>query len=169
MISADHFLDSGDGTAWMLLRRCPDPAAGSAAHWGGGHPCVYGCKALDRPCGTCEGDKYLDNEMVMGVTCDDCDGTGRHTFPVEVSFGPMTRGARIHRAHVVPGVVLPIDGQTDRNDAYICHFPEAEDRFVRYPEGWWGDIELDEEIVTLPVAAEPGIWAVLLQLHKETS
>ena len=162
----DHFLDNGDGTAWMLLRRCPDQRAGSAAHT---HCQLFGVWA-ERPCRTCEGvgEVWSGHFGPETVACYDCDGTGRRTFPVEVSFGPMTRGARIYRAHVVPGMVLPIDGDPDRNDAYICHFPEDEDQFVRYPPGWWGS-ELDDEIVTLPNAAKPGMWAVLLQLHGETS
>jgi hypothetical protein len=80
----------------------------------------------------------------------------------------MTRGARIHRVHVVPGMVLPIVANSkDWEWGNTNHIDLMGSTAIlrTNTEGFCQD----DEIVTLPAAAKPGMWAVLLQLHGETS
>ena len=102
MIPADYWLDNGDGTAWIVF------AEGSVfdQHF-------TGIRGDDRPCDTCDGGGYPNHELPI---CPDCDGTGRHTFTVEVACpctlgrsGSMPdcggTGIRTHRVSVVPDMV----------------------------------------------------------------
>jgi hypothetical protein len=157
VIAADHWHDNGDGTAWMVAAE-PHAAALSAAlvceKCGGDGVALEG------------GDDHDCRDCVDGcfVECCDCDGTGRHTFAVEVSFGPMTRGARIHRVHVAPGVVLPIVNYGEHSivGRYVATNVESPAFYFVQNE----EFPVSSERITLPPAAKPGMWAVLLQLHE---
>jgi hypothetical protein len=155
MIPADHFLDNGDGTAWI------------ATHGGLG---IDLFDSFDRPCDTCDGLKVIElrpygrgNER----RCPDCDGTGRHTFTVEVEWvdGQRTPPQRF-RVSVVPGMVLPI---VDQYDETYDGMPSLEcrdegDIFWLYDQAYC-DAPMNSDVepieVTLPPAAAPGMWAVL--------
>lgn len=166
MIAADRFHDNGDGTAWLLPRRCPDDRAPQGAHWWRGDPCVFGYRALDRPCDTCdEHDPGWDHYG----KCPDCID-GRHTFDiaVECSMYPPDECPHRFRASVVPGMVLPlvaIDTHCIVGPPYIIQTQPS--------RRWWGmdngsfpcqQIDGPDDI-TLPPAAEPGMWAVKLRIE----
>jgi DnaJ-class molecular chaperone len=80
MIPADCFHDNGGGGAWLVVHECD-----------GNHPegenrfCDLACKSLDGPCGTCNGHGRIIHSSGVAPFCSDCDGTGRHTFTVEVA------------------------------------------------------------------------------------
>jgi hypothetical protein len=75
MIPANHISFNDDGSeAWVVY------ATGYEADV---------CKLLDRPCDTCGGNwqdymEPLDRDGSVVSPCPDCDGTGRHTFTIEV-------------------------------------------------------------------------------------
>jgi hypothetical protein len=176
MVPVDHWRDNGDGTAWAVISS--HAAALSAAlvceQCGGDGLALEG------------GDDHDCRDCVDGcfVECCDCDGTGRHTFQVEAQtcnlrcdrcgasaslpFGMQCAEHRpemiveAHRVHVVPGMVLPIKHPTEpralpnvvlgSDGLAVVHRAD-----VRYGGTEWA---------TLPAAAKPGMWAVLLQLHE---
>jgi hypothetical protein len=110
------------------------------------------------------------------ATCPDCDGTGRHTFTVEVEASAADQAAGlatvdVFRVSVVPGMVLPIYGE-DEPDENIADGQN----FVIYNYGV-GDFDLFmwspsihfwicEQSITLPSAAAPGMWAVKLVVRQ---
>ena len=166
MIPADQIAFDGDTAWWVKNKPTYDGADGATL------------TSLDRPCDTCDGtganqpDEDYDDINLAWATDDDtaelydctggCDGTGRHTFTIEVSFGVMTRGFRIHRVSVVPGMVLPI--VADADDLPDCPpLIEMDDGGVRFFDE--GVVETnDAEPITLPPAAAPGMWAVKLRI-----
>jgi len=115
--------------------------------------------------------------------CPDCDGTGRHTFTIEVAceacgdrhdhpIGNSSGGATF-RVSVVPDMVLPIydhdellDGAVSLPRDWAPHIdimggePLLCTRCEKYSEDW------DEDRITLPPAAAPGQYAVKVQLHQ---
>jgi len=172
-IPADHWLDNGDGTVWWVLM--PIDRVQLAAKEAD----------IDRPCDTCDsgdlrpaGWLYIRGEGWQ--LCPDCDGTGRHTFTVEVERPiPMLNAnpdrpditsneIRTYRVSVVPGTVLPIfdlDGSDGNNEANIM-WDDVDGSFLYYPAGWYDDRDLGEQTVTLPSAAAPGMWAVKLAVQS---
>jgi hypothetical protein len=134
MIPAADFHLNGDGTAWWRVQgmigaplvKFPDGFMDARTAFDGpcdacqGRPwfletscCGYRTEVTQRGLWSeCDDIRtsfldFVDGHERVGVItkCPDCDGTGRHTFTIEVSFGPMTRGARILRVHVVPGKI----------------------------------------------------------------
>lgn len=161
MIPASHISFNDDGTAWYiphheLWKRNPHFIED---YW----------KRLDRPCDNLCGD--------IGESCDDCIN-GRHTFTIEIdgwydeaagAFVGAVRGNRTLRVSVVPDVVLPIyDECPDEKPAdHICHAWAGGQQSAE----WWYHRSFDytdwtERQITLPPAAEPGMWAVQLQVHS---
>ena len=120
MIPLTSWADQGDGTAWRVFDEIP--LWDLAVH----------LRRLDRPCDACFG-KGTFRERRRGMSgdynCLECDGTGRHTFPVTVErAGPRganiaslntTTGKTTYRskllAAITPGMVLPIVEGDDRN------------------------------------------------------
>ena len=169
-IPADHWHANNDGTAWLIAQRCRDDRAPQEAHWGVGHPCVYGCRALDRPCGTCDG------RGIAAVTsrgedgydaCPDCID-GRHTFEVEIdrsstliNFPPGTTMTQTLRVSIVPGMVLPIvelvTGGECPDSPHVC---------LPFDQWCFYDGDVSEEDIALPPAAKPGMWAVKLAVQS---
>ena len=179
-IPADHWHANNDGTAWLIAQRCRDDRAPQEAHWGVGHPCVYGCRALDRPCGTCDG------RGIAAVTsrgedgydvCPDCID-GRHTFTVEVAcdfcngntpppnvvappcWKCAGRKSGAHRVSIAPGMVLPVQADPSPGSAKIGFDGVSFWHYNTTTEPW------THERVTLPPAARPGMWAVKLAVQS---
>jgi len=174
MTVADHIHFNDDGTAWWVI---DGPGLRSSDI-----DSVRYLSDYDEPCDTCGGEGVvddLDNDGAV-VTCEWCDGTGRHTFTVEVScMGDtercryvMTEHEHTIRVSVVPGMVLPIhdrdnllDGDTALDHDWQPHITVSADqallcvRDARYTDDW------DERAITLPPAAKPGMWAVKLEAH----
>lgn len=161
MIPADHVIFDGD-TAWWVL-----PWTQASA------PPIAN---LDRPCDeyACNDGSWLDGDGDIVCDCEECHGSGRHTFDIEVRadyyIAPMHHHvlADVHRVSIVPGMVLPIvDGniaeELDRNDRHIMSNGDGTFRF--YEAGWWDHPNIDDDyLVTLPPAAKPGMWAVKLKV-----
>jgi len=103
MIPADHFHDNGDGTALVVEQPNGLPALTEM--------CGDDERPLDRPCDTCDGwSKVYENDV---GPCPDCDGSGRHTFTVEVAAPPPIDGYVAEpslRVHVID-VTEREDGQ----------------------------------------------------------
>jgi hypothetical protein len=135
----------------------------------------------DRPCGTCDGNGWLRAPRAIlsgGPDCEDCDGTGRHTFTIEVKTpGGFKRqsglqgtgwsgGTRSYRVSVIPGMVLAIYGSD--HEHYDSQWIEihADGTAHRY---WWDGVRNahTSEPITLPPAAASGQWAVKLKVHRE--
>lgn len=157
VIPADHWRDNGDGTAWVVVE-CSHPNSAPAA-W----------DQDDKPCGTCRGSHRVKGpaQTAVDMDCPDCDGTGRHTFEVEVESWSGThtydgsRSIRTLRVHVVPGMVLPIVDSDDWVEGVDCI--EANP----YGEFWLHLASLPPLAargITLPPAAKPGMWAVQLRI-----
>lgn len=139
MIPADHF---DPQTGWLVVPACPHPQEPEAAPHGSPLDHV-GAQLLDRPCDTACNygcDMYGDHGPLAceNGCCPDCDGTGRHTFTIEVEASGcehrytdhgggnytawekcrdckaardgygMTPWVKRLRVHVAPGMVLPI-------------------------------------------------------------
>jgi hypothetical protein len=155
--SSIHFND--DDTAWWVVKPVHRMGVTNTAGDDNDDPSWF--MSLDRPC---------DCTLGRSGAMTDCGGTGRHTFDLEVSFGAMTRGFRIVRASVEPGVVLPVADQCPDMDPpdHICR-PYRDEQWV-----WHRDLgsvtgSLDdptEILVDLPPDARPGLWAVLLEVHQ---
>jgi hypothetical protein len=161
VIPADHFLDNGDGTAWVVgteEERTPG---------------VYPDGDTARSCDTCGGNQRIDLPDYRNAECPDCDGTGRHTFMIEVERtcpggGDLCGGddphtlmpPRTHRVSVVEGMVLPIVGKWE-------HRPNVGSFITRFDGATrlWTDADLYEHL-RLPPDAKPGMWAVKLQVHQ---
>ena len=158
---ADH-IRMGDGTGWVI---CPneiehdsDPDWLRLAFWHGS----------DRPCDTCDGTATAPVPEVL--PCPDCID-GRYTFTIEVEHpnwcglgDPIDR----YRVSIVPGMVLPIHhGSTCKSPkpSHVCiHENPAE--FLIPPHNaqlvtYLHDIA---PAITLPPAAQPGMWAVKLKV-----
>lgn len=114
----------------------------------------------DRPCATCGGSRVKPQNHPIAALCPDCDGTGRHTFELEVST-PEGRGfgefIDTLRVHVVPGMVLPIVEKDIRGEP-----PERYIYVLNDGRAWL--VEGDTETpITLPPDAAPGMWAIQLR------
>ena len=148
MIDADHWHDCGDGTAWWVVE--PIHRMGVTNTVGDGWHDPSWFKSLDRPCDGCDGEGFASNEMVMGVDCPDCDGSGRHVFDLEVAWQTEVDAyEQAYRVSVVPGMVLPIVSEVDPVFIAREEFPL---------------ITID---VTLPPAATTGLWAVKVWIIDE--
>lgn len=153
MILADHISFNDDATAWWV----PDP----------GEWTDYGSilNELDRPCGLCDGAGCDD--PVDFYQCLVCDGTGRHTFTIEVEVPRITmwdtNARRTFRVSVVPDMVLPIVDIWPTDAPAIFHDPSSP-----VSEWWWTYAVPDgwNMPITLPPAATPGMFAVKLQVHS---
>jgi len=163
-IPADHWLDNGDGTVWWVLM--PIDRVQLAAKEAD----------IDRPCDTCDsgdlrpaGWLYIRGEGWQ--LCPDCDGTGRHTFTVEVERPiPMLNAnpdrpditsneIRTYRVSVVPGMVLPIT----TGDAPYLGGPHVWMSSTGHrPQDAVAYLDEGSTPITLPPAAAPGMWAVKL-------
>jgi hypothetical protein len=141
MVPVDHWRDNGDGTAWVLVSS--DPRS-TPAGW---------------VCPSCGGG--CDADDLHFVECDHLSG---HAFAVEVGWQTEVDAYEweAYLAHVVPGMVLPIKHPTEprippnvvlgSDGLAVVHRAD-----VRYGGTEWA---------TLPAAAKPGMWVVLLQLHE---
>jgi len=175
MIPATDVTPVVDGTMWLRL---DDTARfNQAEEW---------WMQADRPCDTCGGagrrqvDRYgnawgdklaeaMSTVIVGDIACPDCDGTGRHTFTMDVAYitradlCPHDRCGSL-RVHVIPDMVLPI---------YADVGPVPTETHIRITGG--GIAWLAEPIqgggwrhteITLPSAAKPGDWLVQLEVHE---
>jgi hypothetical protein len=164
MIPASGFQMNPDGTAWWV----PEPIFNvDDFAW---------AKALDRPCDydSCH-DGWIDTQRGNdSEACEHCDGTGRHTFTVEVGDhsrppslsmelsgeAPCDGCVRTHRVSVVSGMVLPI-----RKGPGIHPVPVI----VLYDDGvgmWQSGDDEPTVLDDFPSAAKPGMWAVKLEVHR---
>ena len=161
MIPADHWHDNGDGTAWLVT------------HGGLG---IDLFDSFDRPCDTCGGtgrrqvDQYgnvwgdklaeaMSTIIVGDIPCPNCID-GRHTFTIEVEVPqvlPKHWPAHL-RVSVVPGMVLPIVHDPGKTDEQVIEMGFS-DRTKAVL--WWHDRGWSR--ITLPPAAQPGMWAVLVK------
>ena len=162
MIPADNFLLSDDGTTAAVV-------FGGVPGW-----TPIGWEADNRPCVVCKG---LGRDIADLVTpCPDCDGTGRHTFDIEAwlcdvydcakCIGGVHKRIDTFRVHVID--VLPIV-EMSLGDRYPNPAP---DRFAYVSRpGALRVVDLREQSDThsgkAPPAAQPGMWAVLLDVHEE--
>jgi hypothetical protein len=157
MIPADHWRDNGDDTSWVVTSDPRNLLTG----WVDG--------PIDRPCDTCDGLKqvrdYCSSEecddphcTLVTLHCPDCDGTGRHTFTIEVDTGEwssVVQGmkTRTLRVSVIPGMALPI---YDRLAKGLCIVERADGSFSLFRA------DGRNAPITLPPAAAPGMRAVKL-------
>ena len=121
-------------------------------------PTFPGVEPLNRPCDTCGGFCRLRENAAdpYGRPCPDCDGTGRHTFDIEVDHDPYDGyfdTFRVHVIDVLPIVdeyrVLPNNTVVQQNgDRWMVDDPEGERRWI-----------------TLPPDAAPGKWLVRMAVH----
>jgi len=159
MIPADRIHFNDDGTAWLVEEALPDSPSGWPA------------TRNDRPCDTCGGSMYVwpeGSSFRSNTPCPDCDGTGRHTFTIEVENDTyLIDPSFTYRVSVAPGMVLPI---VSTGGAYLTSSaivladegPVGSAVIVRIS----GPLVTYHEIVTLPPAAKPGMWAVKLNVLK---
>ena len=190
MISADHFRDNGDGTAWWVLTENDCFIEWDIPRW------------FNRPCNLCDGGAFeIDSGFNDGV-CPDCNGTGSHTFDVEVEcwhdckrFGGSVPGwARgsgwdwvpcwcdgtfkiALRVSIIPGMILPIirgacpaPTNSPHRPAHV-HLAEPSDDNQDQSGICKEDCDLvwdnpwkSQNLVTLPPAARPGMWAVKVRI-----
>jgi hypothetical protein len=184
MIPATSFGPIVDGKAWVI---CPneiehdsDPDWLRLAFWHGS----------DRPCGTCGGKPWWEKHWwstphkdwlrtlpderfdLVASTCPDCDGTGRHTFDIEVAWQTEVDAYESERLRVsvVPGMVLPIVD-------CVGAFAEVWENFTPNPAVLWrrGNVyNVGPKLlvgntltrIALPPAAAPGMWAVQVQVQS---
>lgn len=166
MIPSSHFHLEAD-TAWWVT----GDLIASSEGW---------ALTIDRPCDTCDGERLVpgstaDELQRIEEVCPSCDGTGRHTFDVEVEClcepesGLDGCEAGTYRVHVISGMVLPIvetipasTSHLIENEPAVFSDPEWRDEwFIRTTDGC-----IDSLGVTLPSAAAPGMFAVKLGVHS---
>jgi hypothetical protein len=136
-------------------------------------------RQIDRQCDMCYG----------RGTCVLCDGTGRHTFTIDIECPvlafegsavhdhpdvnpcPVCSGVTTYRVSVVPGMVLPIVAWDEQKQiATLDHFiatgwKQNPEWAVEYRRG--AHIGRQQKPITLPSAATPGKhWAVKLEVHS---
>jgi hypothetical protein len=150
--SAIHFND--DGTAWSLLHELAQyvPATEFPEVW------------LDRSCDTCGGTGtwralFADTHG----TCPDCDGTGRHTFTVEVAWQTEVDAYQSETLRVSVVTVLPIVKHDEHSivGRYIVQM-ESGAFYLMSNE----DFPVTSEQITLPPDAKVGDWSVKLEVHQ---
>jgi len=162
MIPADNFLLSDDGTTALWVNDAPGAA---------------NTTTLNRPCET----TYDDLQERFGdpyVRCPDCDGTGRHTFNIEVECGHFDdpesptiscwnceAGKRTYRVHVID--VLPIVDTTGLHQGEQLPPPDHACAISTYSPRVFnvGSKAAGWEPITLPPDAAPGQWLVRLAVH----
>jgi hypothetical protein len=173
MIPATHIEFNDDHTeAWLVLNVSPQgktyPAAGVSPR-------------ADRPCDTCGGRKgtsgVIPYEYARWRTpCPDCDGTGRHTFTIDVDLSHAEMGCtksevlegggiwptRTYRVSVVPDMVLPIIHNDNAPMLDGARFVEMWDDHHAIA---WIDAHNDGRFI-LPSAAVRGMWAVKLAVQQ---
>lgn len=181
MIPADHIMIDGN-TAWWVDHRPlrNNPALQAVLDQ------TVTAKALDRPCDGCDGRGTISQVVTVphvvtirdAIYCPDCDGTGRHTFTIEVAceacgdrhdipIGNSSGGSTL-RVHVVPDMVLKIvDNGHDLVRTYEsgCVL-EARHRDTKEAMHLYVKLGVGVETITLPPAAQPGMWAVKLEVHQ---
>jgi hypothetical protein len=167
-MTISHSAITIDGaTAWLVVECPPDSAP---ARW----------EQADKQCDTCGGcGEVADESLTLGVACPDCDGTGRHTFTLDVECVlPMcvngqrgywqdghpcgycnATGTSHLSVHVVE--VLPIYGKTQP--------PTEVRRFIaKWRETEWVIADRDAytgQAVNMPTDAANDVWAVRLAVH----
>lgn len=186
MTPADHWHDNGDGTAWLVF----DDHAVRGDRWWDSRRYM---SDLGRPCDTCGGFCRLRENAAdsYGRPCPDCDGTGRHTFDVEVECscachrlhskypglsrdalgqckrdGSCVGGTLTYRASIVPGMVLPLVAIDQHNT--IGHYivqTQPSGRCWELDNTDFPVKQHGDSDITLPAAAAPGIYAVKLRIH----
>jgi hypothetical protein len=154
VIPASHISFNNDGTAWYVFSE-------SAKWW---------ADIKDRPCDTCLGTKLRvvsspdGSEVYHGPgPCPDCNGTGRHTFTIEVAWQTEVDAyeSQSYRVSVIPGMVLPIvDGDQCPENPHVAMNPDGTSWHCNGTP-YDGD---RQAMVTLPPAAKAGMWAVKLKI-----
>lgn len=120
MIAADHIAIDGS-TAWVIDDK---------DRWWHVN--------LERPCDRCHGQGRMLEDDASRPTCTDCDGTGRHTFTLDVaqrildSYGHYIETIKVH--------VVQVRSTDDENIHVWSASP-------------------------LPQATGRGMWAVELKVH----
>ncbi len=146
MIPADSITIDGD-TALLVMPPDHEFPTNQASHQCAicgnppeSHPWPH-VEAANRPCDTCDGMGWVygDEEDPERYECD-CDGTGRHTFNLHLSHGPI-KTITVHVMSDASAFIV-----TARGDGH-------------------GAIDVEQRI-TLPPAAEPGMWLVRLAVHS---
>jgi len=175
MIPADRIAFSDEGTeAWWVAYH---PVMLRPGCVGEGHAGVrsFDVRNLDRQCDTCRGSGAAD--VVRGICvfmCEVCDGTGRHTFEIEIATGEgwssvtQQNKTRTHRVSVVPGMVLPVVELTEdecSSNPHVCVWRGMIDEMGGEPFDHWIYHDGDQETeITLP-PDDVGDWAVQLKVH----
>ena len=164
MIPADHITFDGDMAWWVL----DEDYEFDSVH----------ARSLDRPCEWCQ--RHLSSGA--WPNCPDCNGTGRHTFQIEVECdvcadraewcgfdgigNPLcSNGTVALRVSIVPGMVLPIvSAEQYRNDMSL-RGPFV----IAYSDGTTSVYHntSDIRVTPLPPAAKPGDWAVQLNVQPK--
>jgi hypothetical protein len=149
-------------TAWALLTALAQyvPAGEFPETW------------LNHPCDTCDGFGDLKSFHLLSATtsrCRDCDGTGRHTFTLDVEdpdaapiYIPMTKDLTVHVVEVMPIVDHLRESRRPRIQKLSAPKMSGQTH-------WVDDGERPGKKIQLPATAAPGKWAVRLAIHKETS
>jgi len=136
MIPASQWRDNGDGTAWVVPARLR-----------GRHTFTVEVETGDFQCPSCRASFSLP----LGMTCD--------------NHSPE-RIITALRVSVVPGMVLPIVSDVDpafvQREEYPLIVIDIMDRATLH----LGPDIADIEDITLPPAAKPGMYAVLLAVQS---
>jgi hypothetical protein len=113
--------------------------------------------AFDRQCDTCKGGilEVKGDGMEWLVDCPDCLN-GRHTFTIDIESDEGVIYCK--RVSVVPGMVLPLLDGDKKGNKYP---PDA--IYHTNGDGWWLASDFNN-ILDLPSAAKPGMWAVKLKV-----
>jgi hypothetical protein len=170
MIPTNRFLSNDDSTAWWVPEQLTN-AHGPVFKLGNQ---TYTTTMLAKRCGepACHGGWWYDKDDDPQCHCEQCDGTGRHTFEIEVERPCDTLANALRcdpatqRVHVLD--VLPIfDSCPDEKPAnHVCHAYYAGEESGM----WWQHRSFDhhdwtERQVTLPATAALGMWVVWLAVH----
>lgn len=165
-ISSDCITFLPDGEAWLVLE---GHAVRGERRWDSRR---Y-MSDLDRPCSTCGGTRKVPgmnrSPGDLLFPCPACNGTGRHTFDLEVEadyFLEPTHHhvlADVHRVSVIEGMVPPIVADYDESGPFPLIVQDEDLRFylVTAEDEAAGS---DGAPITLPPAAAPGMFAVKLKV-----
>jgi hypothetical protein len=145
MIPADHITIEGE-FAWLVYQPGVDP--------------MFRWKQANRPCDWCTGDGYLLGEpdhyergTAAYVDCDDCHGTGRHVFEIEVEWPVCEPECPvIHPGRTLSVSVVEVLGPID----------------LVSPGVWTvrANVHVGTKVSPLPSAAAPGMTAVKLKVVR---